>query len=94
MKKLLVFLLLALLAYWLGSVLFGRGNYVYERLPQVKAGMNQSEVIALLGKPDTAYVWPGEPMAQVLEYAIGFGAPDAARVFLEHDTVTGVTYNQ
>ncbi|AHJ96913.1 hypothetical protein Hsw_1318 [Hymenobacter swuensis DY53] len=56
--------------------------------------MNQSEVIALLGKPDTAYVWPGEPAAQVLEYAMGFGAPDAARVFLEHDTVTGVTYNQ
>jgi len=56
--------------------------------------MHRSDVITLLGKPDTAYAWSSKPAPQVLEYFMGFGAPDAVRVFLEHDTVTAVTYNQ
>lgn len=94
MKKVLVILLLGLSAYWLYAWLFGRGNYIYERLPQVRKGMRQSEVSTLLGRPDTTYASTIAPYPQVMEYQMGFGAPDAVRVFLDHDTVTAVAYNQ
>jgi hypothetical protein len=94
MKVVLVILLLLALTYGLYSWLFARGEYIYERLPQVKVGMPQAAVRTLLGKPDTTYAWSSGSNPQVMEYFMGFGAPDAVRIFLDHDTVTAVIYNQ
>lgn len=93
-KTLFVFLALTGVAYGLYTWLFALGAQRYALLPLVKVGMHSTEVRKLLGTPDTAYVWHEAPYPRILEYDMGFAAPDALRVFLQHDTVTASTYNQ
>lgn len=94
MKIVLFILLVAVLGYGLYTWTFDRGEKIYAQLPRLKVGMRAAEVHALLGAPDTAYVWSEKPVALVWEYDMGFMAPDAVRVFWVQDTVAGVTYNQ
>ena len=95
MKKIMVCcLLLAALGYGLYTWLFETGDKIYAKLPQIKTGMSHTAVTALLGVPDTTYAWPDAPYPTVLHYEMGLGAPDAVRVFLDHDTVTTWSYNQ
>lgn len=72
-----------------------RASRVYSRLGKVKTGMTRQQVTQLLSPPDTVYRWElDHGPALVLHYDMGFGAPDALRVLIEHDTVTAVVYNQ
>ncbi|WP_188560947.1 hypothetical protein [Hymenobacter frigidus] len=79
--------------YGLYAWAFDHGDAVYSQLPHVKVGMSSNEVRALLGPPDTTYVWEEGSPLQVLHYDMGLLAPDDVRVFLDHDTVTQVTYD-
>jgi hypothetical protein len=97
MKKawFLVFVLVGLVGLWAYGEWFSKSSRVYAALPQVKVGMRQFQVRQLLSTPDTTYQWPGgdSTAVLVLHYDMGFGAPDAVRVFVAHDTVIAVTYN-
>lgn len=70
------------------------GQRVFARLPRVAVGMRTAQVRALLGPPDTTYVWPEAPHPQVLQYDMGPLAPDDVRVLVMNDSVTGVAYAQ
>jgi len=88
-------LLVALLTiYQLYEAFFSKPNFIYAHINQVKVGMSRQEAVHLLSAPDTTYLWePADTSVRVLHYDMGFGAPDALRVFLRHDTVTAVVYN-
>lgn len=96
------FTLLALLAFLgIGVYLLffspsqRKADYVYNHKPFVKAGMSENEVKALLTEPDTTYYWiEGQDSALVLNYNMGFGAPDGLRILLHRDSVIDVQYNQ
>jgi|GEM_PF-2679020 len=99
LKKLLLWLALVGLTLPLGlcgySVFFSKSSRVYSHIGQVKIGMSQQEVTRILTAPDTTYqleFYKGS--AFIMHYDMGFGAPDALRIFIEHDTVTAVVYNQ
>lgn len=97
MKKVvfLIFVLVGLAGLWAYEEWFSKSSRVYAALPQVKVGMTQRQVLQLLPTPDTTYQWPGSDSSSVLvlHYDMGFGAPDAARVLVEHDTVIALTYD-
>jgi len=93
MKKIVTVLLVLGLLYGLYAWVFDHGNAVYSKLPQVKVGMSSIEVRTLLGAPDTTYILEEGSRLQVLHYDMGLLAPDDVRVFLDHDTVTHVTYD-
>ena len=65
MKIALFVLLLAALGYGLYTWAFARGERVYAQLPRLKVGMRAADVRALLGAPDTTYVWAEQPAARV-----------------------------
>jgi hypothetical protein len=94
MKIALFVLLLAASGYGLYAWAFARAERVYAQLPRLHVGMRPAEVRALLGAPDTTYVWTGPPVAVVWHYDMGPIAPDDVRVFWMQDTVAAVTYNQ
>ncbi|WP_303312174.1 hypothetical protein [Hymenobacter sp. BT730] len=57
--------------------------------------MTQQQVAIILSVPDTVYQWnKNDDSLLVMQYDMGLGAPDDLRVFLHHDTVAAVTYNQ
>ncbi|UYZ58936.1 hypothetical protein [Hymenobacter latericus] len=122
MKKVLYVVLAAaclISAYTIRKTFFSSSNELYERMPQVKEGMTQQEVMRILATPDLLYVeypeprsaskWPpyrmlAKPELQyrwspandstlVMQYHMGFMAPDDLRVYLQQDSVVAVVYN-
>jgi hypothetical protein len=96
MKKglLLISVLMEIFGLWAYQAWFSKSSRVYAALPQVKVGMKQRQVTRIFSAPDTTYQWPGNDSTAVLHYEMGFGAPDAVRVLVAHDTVVAVIYNQ
>ena len=96
MRKAVSVIILGIVSFGIYNLYFSRSQKTFAIIKQVKSGMNQQQVLGILSKPDTVYVWdtnsPQSPV--VMEYDMGFGAPDALRVFLSHDSVTAVTYAQ
>jgi hypothetical protein len=86
--------LLVVLGLWAYANYFTKSAEVYKQMNKVKTGMTQQQVAAVLAAPDTVYHWSSADSLLVMEYDMGFAAPDALRVFLYHDSVTAITYNQ
>lgn len=98
MKKLLLFfaVLIAVGIYLLYFTPSERkASYVFEGMALIKPGMSRKQTVKILSEPDTIYEWTENNYSSlVLDYNMGFAAPDNVRVILKHDSVVGVEYNQ
>jgi hypothetical protein len=91
----LISCLLLVLGYWVYGTYISKSSRVYKQMNKVKTGMTQQQVTAVLSAPDTVYAWDeNNDTLLVMHYDMGFAAPDALRVWLHHDSVTAITYNQ
>jgi hypothetical protein len=98
MKKYVIVIVFIVVASAISVVFFSKSErkarFVHSNMRLVHTGMNRDDVTRIIGEPDTVYQFKHKDMygdsVIVLQYYLGFAAPDVLRVFTREDSVIDV----